>query len=195
MTFVSVGMPYRILALSPHQRSALSDLERFQSYSTEILRPHAVAMMILSIVGLGVFATVFPQPPSIDAALPRMTILCGLAFLVYFCSQQPTYRGFVVFKVLYVTAYSLALRAYLAGELAHDLWNLALCCTMLVVIAPLMQSRLECAFSMAAVLCILTPIDRVPDTLTGTEAGILVVTASVMVCGIISYRASAAQRA
>jgi diguanylate cyclase (GGDEF)-like protein len=195
LTFVSVGMPDRILALPPSQRAALSDADRFQAYSTAILRPHVVAMMVLSIIGLGVFATVFPQPAAIDAMLPRMTILSALALVAYVCARTPSYRGFVACKVVYVTAYSLALRAYLSGELAHDLWNLALCCTMLVVIAPLMQTRRECAFNMAAVWLILTPIDGMPETATGTEAGILVISASVMVCGILSYRASAAQRA
>ena len=189
LTFASVGMPDRILALPPSQRAAYSDLERFQFYTTEILRPHVVAMMILSIIGLGIFATVFPQPPAIDSMLPRMAILSALALIAWCCSRTPTYRGFVLWKVVYVTAYSLALRAYLSGELAHELWNLALCCTVMVVIAPLMQTRLECAFNMTAAWLILTPIDRMPDSLTGTDAGILVISGSVMVCGILSYRA------
>ncbi|NYE22386.1 GGDEF domain-containing protein [Pigmentiphaga litoralis] len=188
-------MPDRILALPPNQRAALTDLERFQSYTTESLRPHVVAMMILSIIGLGIFATVFPQPPAIDGMVPRMGILSTLSLIAWFCSRTPTYRGFVLWKVVYVTSYSLALRGYLSGELAHELWNLALCCTVMVVIAPLMQTRLECAFNMAAAWVILTPIDRVPESMTGNEAGILVISGSVMVCGILSFRASAAQRA
>lgn len=195
LTFMSPGMPDKILGYPQTHRSAASDMDRFQTYATESLRPHVNAMMILSIIGLGVFATVFPQPSEIDGVLPRMAILGVLGLLAYICIRQAHYRRFILWKSVYVAAYSLALRAYLSGELAHELWNLALCCTVMVVIAPLMQTARECALSLSATWLILTPIDRVPDSLTGTDAGILVISATVMVCGILSYRSSSSQRA